>query len=154
MSPVNWSVEKKRQKQGERGDTDTSVIILTCGTTNALGSVVWRFENKSFLTQENQVKGNSWCHFTRLKYFFTFYQRMFWFIWPHIFHVCVRIVLIQWPKGYLEVPIMNKILWIMYYLSLSLCCYWVHIVSSGLLFKLCFYCQLKSNISQGGDLFF
>lgn len=37
--------ENQKKKQGE-GGTDTSVFILTYGTTSALGSVVWRFVNK------------------------------------------------------------------------------------------------------------
>lgn len=52
---------KKRLGQNETGrewDTETSVIILMCGTTGGWGSAVWGFENKSFLTQENQMKGN------------------------------------------------------------------------------------------------
>lgn len=63
---VAWSAEGIKQRQtGRDWDTETSVIILMCGTTSGRGSVVWRFENKSFLTQENQAEGNSRCRFTK-----------------------------------------------------------------------------------------
>lgn len=70
MTQVAWSAEGKKQRQtGRDGDMETSVIILMCGTTSGRGSVVWRFENKSFLTQENQTEGNSRCHFTKMNQF-------------------------------------------------------------------------------------
>lgn len=56
---------EKEKEAGRDGHTNTSAIILTYGTTSALGSVVWSFKNKSVLTQENQMKGDSCCHFTK-----------------------------------------------------------------------------------------
>lgn len=61
---------REKEKEAARdGHTNTSAIILTCGTTSVLGSVVWSFENKSVLTQENQVKGGSCYHFTKPRMF-------------------------------------------------------------------------------------
>lgn len=39
MSPVTLQGTEKETETGRAGDTDTSVIILSYGTTNALGSV-------------------------------------------------------------------------------------------------------------------
>lgn len=46
--PVQGRGKKKGDKETKR-DTDTSVIILSNGTTNALGSVVHKLSKKIFL---------------------------------------------------------------------------------------------------------
>lgn len=57
--PSCCSFGTKGGRTGSEWDAQTSVIILMCGTTSGRGSVVWGLKNKSLLTQENPMKGDS-----------------------------------------------------------------------------------------------